>query len=128
MNDDVSSLQSSHTHSHFHEDVSMWNLSYDCHAIKNRKNRKKIRIELSLLILSFYKETFIFPGTHTHINHERMQRRKESMMTMQLLMIKKWNIESAESSHASTLFELKFFCEIHVAMFNFLLHAEYWIL
>ena len=66
MNDDVSSLQSSHTHSHFHEDVSMWNLSYDCHAIKNRKNRKKIRIELSLLILSFYKETFIFPGAHTH--------------------------------------------------------------
>ena len=65
MNDDVSSLQSSHTHSHLHEDVSMWNLSYDCHAIKNRKNRKKIRIELSLLILSFYKETFIFPGTHT---------------------------------------------------------------
>lgn len=82
-------------------------LSYDCHAIKNRKNRKKIRIELSLLILSLYKETFIFPGTHTHKLWEWRKGINDDDATVD---DKNWNIEWAESSDASTLFGLKFFC------------------
>lgn len=114
MNDDVS--LSSHTHSHLHNfdvEAFVW---LQCH--KESKEMKENSNWIELIDTSLYKETFIFPGTHSHThtltNHERMQwRRLRKGINDDDATVddKNWNIESAESSHASTLFELKLFCE-----------------
>lgn len=111
-------FSSSHTHSHLHDDDVYAFVWLPCH--KESKESKENSNWIELIDTFSLQRNFYF-SWHTHTNYENEE--KESMMTMQLLMIK---IEILSELNLQTLrhfLDWNSFVR-HVAMFNFQLHAE----